>query len=68
MSLEKLKQEVKQMSEKNEKEVTYICQYKTTLVFNEVISEVSTLEDVISIEMNAERNKRAGRDARASGI
>lgn len=45
-----------QVDEKNEKDVTYICQYKTTLVFNEVISEVSTLEDVISIEMNTERN------------
>ena len=40
--------------EKNMKKVKYICKYKSSLVFNKVLTELSNLEDVINVEMNSE--------------
>ena len=39
------------VDESNMKKVIYVCKYKTTFVFNQVLSEISSLEDVIKIEM-----------------
>ncbi|MGN1298851.1 MAG: MgtC/SapB family protein [Candidatus Scatovivens sp.] len=40
-----------QLDENNMKKVRYVCKYKSSLVFNKVLTEISSLEDVINIEM-----------------
>ena len=33
------------------KKVKYVCKFKNTLVLNKVLTELSSLEDVITVEM-----------------
>ena len=39
------------LDENNMKKVKYVCKFKNTLVLNKVLTELSSLEDVISVEM-----------------
>lgn len=39
------------LDENNMKKVKYICKFKNSLVFNKVLTELSSLEDVITVEM-----------------
>ena len=40
-----------QLDENNMKKITIICKYKSSLVFNKVVTELSALEDVLKIQM-----------------
>ena len=39
------------LDENNMKKVKYVCKFKNTLVLNKVLTELSSLEDVITVEM-----------------